>query len=377
MKTLRAEKQVLITLLAFAVAAAIVGQAAAEELPLPQPTALQVIGRQCGQPPVSNIATGFDGAYAFSFAESTTRCSTGGRGSRPRTYHGCATVRYTLSGRLVDVIHLACSPQDTSAIYTNDAGYREYTSAAHAFLTLPDVLPTYSWQDAGEVSAPLGAVTPFSATLVNDSAVPLYVYSFSAHANGSAIYVEFDSTPCTDVTLQPGEACVVPMTVAVSEEATGVQSVALSAETNARSEVSGSQTIQPVEVDAPPPPEPVVTGATVLDLGAGVCDAALTCALVPTDQTIITSGQLDLTAGTLTLENADRTRDTAPLAALDILPLGPDVTMYSLLGTASVYDSNGNVVKTIELNAVLGVTSDGTAYYIASGTLSVTTFATP
>ena len=125
-------------------------------------------------------------------------------------------MRYTLTGKVLDYASAPCTTPDPTATFVNATGYGENTSGGHAVLTLADATPTYAWTSPGTVSAPIGQTTPFSATLVNDSALAVYVYRFDARATG--VGVGFDAGPCTDVYLQPGEACVVTVNVTVGGE---------------------------------------------------------------------------------------------------------------------------------------------------------------
>src|SRR5262249_24134174 len=170
---------------------------------LPPLTPFQIIGRQCGQPPVTTIATGFAGAYATTYSTSTTRCGGSGRGGgyHVNTYTGCATARYKLTGVLEDVTRVACgAAPDPGLVFQNDTGYSASTSGSLAVLGLPEVTPTYSWTGVSSLSVPLAAYRHFDASIVNDSSVPLHVYSVSASSAAvSASLV--DPTQCAEVEL--------------------------------------------------------------------------------------------------------------------------------------------------------------------------------
>jgi hypothetical protein len=221
---------------------------------LPPLTPFQIIGRQCGQPPVTTIATGFADAYATTWSTSSTTCGSSGRGGgyHTTTYTGCATARYRLTGALQDVTTVACgAAPDAGLVFQNDAGYSESTSSNLAVLGLPDVTPTYSWIGVTPLSVPLALSRQFDASIVNDSSVPLHVYSVSAtSATVSASMV--DPTQCTEVDLDPGAAC--SFTVGLypgNEEVVGTPgTIDLSAVTNS---LTDSVFHQPVTVTDPLP----------------------------------------------------------------------------------------------------------------------------
>ena len=195
---------------------ALAGAAQAQTtIPLPPLTPFEIIGRRCGQPPVTTIATGFDGAYATTWSTSSTTCGGSGRGGgyHTTTYTGCATARYTLIGVLTDVTQVGCgAAHDPGLVFQNDTGYSESTSGNVGLLGLPDPTPTYSWTGVSSLSIPLASYRQFEASIVNDGAAPLHVYSVSTSSGAVSAY-PIDPAACAEVDLDPGAAC--PFTVGV------------------------------------------------------------------------------------------------------------------------------------------------------------------
>ncbi|HVP29358.1 MAG TPA: hypothetical protein VMW35_09385 [Myxococcota bacterium] len=234
---------------------------AGTSLVLPPLSPFEVMGVQCGAGTSVATATGFVGAYATTYTDATTRCGGSGRGGgyTTHTYHGCATARYTLAGALRDVTPVACSAPDATLVFTTPTGYSEATVGGTGVLTLPDVTPTASFTGPGAVQATVGELTTFSAALANDSAVPLHVYGIAASGTGlSGI-----SADCTEVDLQPGEAC--PFTVDVypgSEELTAT-TISFTADTNSLTPASFAQVVDILEPPDPPPPPPTACGLGV------------------------------------------------------------------------------------------------------------------
>ena len=336
----------------------------ADTLSLPQPTALQVIGVQCGQPPVVNTATGFSGAYATTFAEATTRCPVGGRGGRTRTYHGCETFQYTLAGKLASHANAECSPQDAGAIYTNDIGYSERSEAGHAILELPAVTPSYTWQGADAVIGTIGQPTSFPATLVNSGSVRLHVYRFDAQS--ATLSAQFDPTNCTEVDLEPGSSCVVAIDIFPNNES-GTETVSMSALTSSLTESTFIQTVTVQEAPEPPPPPPAAT--VTVEFGAGDCDALYLCTLNPTTTEVVTSGTFDLgNGGAFTVYNADGLLDIGQLSILTALVPNPDGS-FTFYGKSMVLDGEGEILKTNYWTVILAVEADGVTLDVLGGTL--------
>jgi len=356
-------------LLLFGVCAANAGTS----LILPNLTPYQVMGVQCGTGTSITTGIGFsdNGGYALGFAEASTRCGGSGRGGgyHTTTYHGCAIVRYTLTGQIFDYSRVACSIQDGTASFTSSPGYGESTSAGHAILTLPDETPTYTWKGAEHVEATIGQTTSFQASLINNSSVPLYIYGVDAHAVGYNISVSFDATSCTDIYMQPGESCPVTVNIYVGGETTGTQTVNLSAVTSSLTETTFAQTVQPIEVDLPPPPPPSPGTTVTVTLEASACDVAFVCALVSTAQDPVAGGQLDLSSGSILLTNADGTTENTYLDSLAITAL--DDVNYQLFAGGTFYDANAIPVQTVSLNITLAF--DGVNLSVINGTLSITT----
>jgi hypothetical protein len=221
---------------------------------LPPLTPFQIIGVQCGQPPVTTIAMGFAGAYATTWSTSTTRCGGSGRGGgyHTTTYTGCATARYLLTGVLKDVTRVACATApDPGLVFQNDTDYSESTSGNLALLGLPAVMPTYSWSGVSSLSVPLGLYHQFDASIVNDSSVPLHVYSVNATSVAVSAY-PVDPTQCAEVDLGPGASCSFAVGVYPgNEESVGSQgTIALSAIT---SSLVDSVFQQPITITDPVP----------------------------------------------------------------------------------------------------------------------------
>jgi hypothetical protein len=232
-------------------------------------TPLQVIGVQCGQPPVTTIATGFVGAYATTYSSSTTSCGGSGRGGGYTThkYSGCATARYTLTGTLKDVTRGTCAAPDPGLVFGNATGYSEFTSGNRGVLGLPDVTPTYSWTGVNALSVPLGVYQEFDASIVNDSPVPLHVYSVTATSTAVSAY-PVDPTQCAEVDLDPGASCAFTIGVYAGNEEFSQGTIALSAVT---SSVTDSVFQQAVSITDPPPPLPACSDGIDND-GDGLVD---------------------------------------------------------------------------------------------------------
>jgi hypothetical protein len=107
---------------------------AATPITLPNPSVFDLIGRQCGKPVPEPLAAGFsaDGNYVLAIERASTSCSTGGRGSRPKTYSGDGLVRWDLAGNLIEVTH----PRDFE-LYPAPAGYDVYIADGHVVLVMP------------------------------------------------------------------------------------------------------------------------------------------------------------------------------------------------------------------------------------------------
>jgi len=231
----------------------LVGAAQAQTtIPLPPLTPFEIIGRQCGQPPVTTVATGFAGAYATTWSTSSTTCGGSGRGGgyHTTTYTGCATARYTLTGALVDVTREACdTAPDPGAVFQNDTGYSESTSGNVAVLGLPDPTPTYSWTGVGSLSVPLASYRQFEASIVNDGAAPLHVYSIGT--SSTAVSAQpVDPSACAEVDLAPGEACAFTVGVYAGNGEVDSGTIAFSAVTSA---LANPVFQQPVAITDPVP----------------------------------------------------------------------------------------------------------------------------
>jgi hypothetical protein len=335
---------------------------------LPGLTPYQVMGVQCGTGTSVATATGFVGAYATTYTQANTRCGGSGRGGgyRTHTYQGCATARYTLTGKLRDYAPVACSAPDPALVFTTDAGYTEATVAGKGVLTLPDQTPTASWTGAGTVLATVGELTTFSAAIVNNSAVPLHVYSIGA----SGTWFSDVSTGCTELDLQPGAACPFTVDVFPGGDELSTTTISFTAETNSLTPASFTQVVnivEPPEPDQPPPPPPTTAYVT---FGESPCDASFVCTFTPTDQSVVLSGAWSLADWTVTLSNADGTIDLAVPATLNLVPQADGQT-YDADGSSSVYDANGALIKTIDWTLTL-YTPDGVTLSLLGGTLAIT-----
>jgi len=221
-------------------------------IPLPPLTPFEIIGVQCGQPPVTTVATGFAGAYATTWSTSTTRCGGSGRGGgyHTTTYTGCATARYRLTGALEDVTQVACATApDPGLVFQNDTGYSESTSGNAGVLELPAVMPTYSWTGVSSLSVPLASYRQCEASLVNDSSAPLHVYSVSTSSTAVSAY-PLDPTACVEVDLAPGASCSFTVGVYAGNGEADQGTIAFSAVT---SSLTDSVYQQPVTITDPVP----------------------------------------------------------------------------------------------------------------------------
>ncbi|MFI5317835.1 MAG: hypothetical protein ACHQ6T_19210 [Myxococcota bacterium] len=339
---------------------------AGTSLILPPLSPFQVMGVQCGAGTSVATATGFSGAYATTYTDATTRCGGSGRGGgyHTRTYHGCATARYTLTGELRDHAPVACSAPDPSLVFTTDTGYSEATAAGRGVLTLPDVTPTASWTGAGTVRAPVGELTTFSAAIVNDSAVPLHVYSVS----GSGGWLSAVSTDCTEVDLAPGDACPFTVDVFPGSDELSTTTITLTADTSSLTPSSFAQVVDVVDAAEPPPPPPTHTVGVAF--GPSACDSSYVCSFTPVDQSVVVSGVWSLADWTFTLSNADGTVDVASPVSVNLVQEADGVT-YDASGSSAVYDANGTPIKTVDWTLTLYI-PDGVTLSLLGGTLAIT-----
>jgi hypothetical protein len=333
-------------------------------LVLPRLSPFQVLGVQCGAGTSVATATGFSGAYATTYTDATTRCGGSGRGGgyHTRTYQGCATARYTLTGRLRDYTLVACSAPDPAMVFATDTGYSETTVAGRGVLTLPDVTPTASWTGAGTVVATVGQLTTFSVAIVNDSAVPLHVYGVSA----SGIWSSAISSDCTEVDLAPGAACAITVDVYPGSDELSTTTITLTADTNSPAPVSFEQVVDVVEPPERPPPPPPTVNVT---FGPSPCDSSLVCTFTPADQSVVLSGVWSFTDWTLTLSNADGVIDSALAISVNVVPQADGQT-FQADGSSWVYDANGAIIKTIDWTLTL-YTPDGVTLQLLGGTLAI------
>ena len=344
------------------------GVADAATITLPPLGPLQVLGVQCGAGTVSTTATGFDGAYATTYTDATTRCGGSGRGGgyKTKTYHGCAIARYTLTGQLRDHIGTACTAPSPTAIFTTDTGYGEATVSGKAVLILPAVTPTYSWTGVDVVQATLGEPTEFTAAIGNAGTVPLHVYSVSAA--GSGVSATTDPAACAEVDLAPGESCPFVVSVYAGNEDVSTATIGLTADTSSLTSVTFSQPVRIAEPPAPPPPPPPTVIGDVA-FGASACDGSYVCAFAPADQTLVVDGQWNLGDWSLTLDYADGTTDVAQLWTIDVFTQ-PDATTYFISGTSVVLDADGNIGKTIAWTLTIS-SPDGVSLSLVGGTLTL------
>jgi hypothetical protein len=326
----------------------------------------QVLGVQCGAGTSVATATGFAGAYATTYSVATTRCGGSGRGGgyHVRTYSGCATARYTLTGQLRDYAPVACTGADASLVFTTDSGYSESTVSGTAVLTLPDVTPTASFTGPGTVQAQVGELTTFSAAIVNDGSVSLHVYGVS----GSGTWLSSVSADCTEVDLAPGDACPFTVSVYPGSGELSTTTITLTADTSSLTPPSFSQVVDIPEPPDPAPPPPTQTIAVTF--GPTLCDASYVCAFTPVDPSVVVSGVFSLAGWSFTLTNADGTVDLALPVALDLVPQA-DGLSYDVAGSSVVYDSHGAVAKTIDWTTTLYF-PDGVTLSLLGGTLAIT-----
>jgi hypothetical protein len=239
--------------LGFLAILALAGAARAQStINLPPLTPFQIIGVQCGQPPVTTIATGFAGAYATTWSSSSTTCGGSGRGGgyHTTTYSGCATARYTLTGVLEDVTRVTCgAAPDPGLVFQNDTGYSESTSGNLAVLGLPDPTPTYSWIGVDSLSVPLASYRQFEASIVNDGSAPLHVYSVNTSSTAVSAY-PVDPSACAEVDLDPGASCAFTVGVYAGNGEVNQGTIAFSAVT---SSLAAPVFQQPVTITDPVP----------------------------------------------------------------------------------------------------------------------------
>jgi len=333
-------------------------------------TPLQVLGVQCGAGTISTTATGFDGAYATTYTDATTRCGGSGRGGgyKTKTYHGCASARYTLTGQLRDYVGTACTAPNPNAIFATDTGYGEATVSGRAVLILPAVTPTYSWTGVDVVQATLGEPTEFTAAIMNPSTVPLHVYSVSAA--GTGVSATTDPADCAEIDLAPGESCPFVVSVYAGNEEVGAATIGLTADTSSLTSVSFSQPVRVLEPPTPPPPPPPTEIGNVA-FGASACDASYVCAFAPDDQSLVVGGQWSLADWSLTLDYADGSTDVAQVWTIDVFTQ-TDATTYFVSGANVVLDAAGNIGKTIAWTLTIS-SPDGVSLSLAGGTLTLST----
>ena len=243
-------------ILGLLIGASAAGTARAQtSITLPPLTPFAIIGVQCGQPPVTTVATGFSGAYATTWSSSSTTCGGSGRGGgyHTTTYSGCATARYSLTGALEDVTRVTCgaAAPDPGLVFQNDTGYSESTSGNLAVLGLPAVTPTYSWTGVSSLSVPLASYRQFEASIVNAGSVVLHVYGVSTSSTAvSASLV--DPAACAEVDLDPGAACAFAVGVYAGNEEV-VDTGGTIAFTAVTSSLTDSVYQQPVAITDPVP----------------------------------------------------------------------------------------------------------------------------
>ena len=246
---------------------------------LPKPSVLSIIGRQCGQPPVTSVATGFNGAYLTTQNSATTRCGGSGRGGgyHTTTYSGCATATYTLTGKLSKVTG-GCPivAPDPGVVFTNDLGYSLATVNSTGVLTAPAVTPQFTWTGAGDLTAVVGQSLSVTVNLVNNGSVPLHIYSVSA--GGS--WLNNQASGCAEVDLNPGETCAVSATVFPGNGELTSTTIVFSASTDAPTESTFYQLVKIQEA-----PEPIVT-TTPLAIGSCDVSAGVYCVFVQPDSTL-------------------------------------------------------------------------------------------
>jgi hypothetical protein len=326
----------------------------------------QVLGVQCGTGTSVATATGFAGAYATTYTVASTRCGGSGRGGgyHVHTYNGCATARYTLTGELRDYAPVACIGADSSLTFTTDTGYSESTVSSLAVLTLPDITPTASFTGPSSVTAPVGELTTFTVSIVNDGSVPLHVYSVS----GSGGWLSSVSADCSEVDLAPGDACPFSVSVYPGSAEQSTTTITLAADTSSLTPPSFSQVVDIPEPPDQPPPTP---GPTVTVVFAQTpCDSNYVCTFTPVDPSAVVSGVFSLWDFSFTLTNADGTVDVALPTAITLVPEADGVT-FDGVGSSAVTDANGNVTKTVDWTTTFYI-PDGVTLSLLGGSLTIT-----
>ena len=118
-----------------------VGRAASTPigLVLPQQIAFSYIQHSCGGIQEQSFVTGFNSSDGFptGVVSMTTTCSSGGRGSRPSTFSGWATVEWDFTGATVTSSALGAAPPINPTLTAFDGyGNEIYNSSNRAYLVL-------------------------------------------------------------------------------------------------------------------------------------------------------------------------------------------------------------------------------------------------
>jgi hypothetical protein len=132
---------------------------------------------------------------------------------------------------------------------------------------------------------------------------------------------------------------------------------------------SGEISTPPPPPPPPPPPQPTVISTSV---APSACDMSWNCNLAVTDPTTITGAVFGIYAGTLQVSYSDGTTEAYTLDFVNIVPLDDDGTPDSVTGSVSVYDANGNLVKSVDVQVNVSVDEDTGQPSATGGTLTVT-----
>jgi hypothetical protein len=132
---------------------------------------------------------------------------------------------------------------------------------------------------------------------------------------------------------------------------------------------SGEIATAPPPPPPPPPPQPTVIDVTLV---ASACDASWTCALKPADASAITGGVFAPYAMTLQVNNGDGSVDTYALDSANVVLTNDDGTAAMAFGSGSIFDADGNVVKSISITTNVSIDEDTALPSITGGTLEIT-----
>lgn len=205
--------------------------ASAETTVLDPGNGRQYLVNWCGGQTVTEVAEGFtEAGNALTAVKVTTRCSTGGRGARVRTFLACWLVTFDDNGTIIDKefvnsaswlqgqpAHTCAVAMDASAVYTREDGMTLSTIAPHqpvgsrAVLTPQAGGPSYAWTDPGTIEAAGGTETYFDLTFTNNGDVPLHVYSGDAYMTSAGGSIQATALTCGQADLPVGDSCTLTL----------------------------------------------------------------------------------------------------------------------------------------------------------------------